>query len=163
MTRAQTPGKPGRERDRKRKRATAPAGAWSKCRDTLAAAIASLQEDDYLIVIASRAANHFVQFYGHGALGLRLEAVSNTYLEEGHRLSDAACLDLLALGWNPPTYVPAEGVEEPKGGSPNFYLDMGAPVPHARVAALAVETLRTIYRVQDPRRLAYEVSGKAAI
>lgn len=86
---------------------------------------------------------------------MRAEAVSNPFITTGAPLSDTACQALLRLGWNPPTYVLSDGAAEPPEGSCNFYLDAGTPVPHARLAALAVTTLRRIYRVRHPGELEY--------
>jgi tetratricopeptide (TPR) repeat protein len=132
--------------------------AWSALRRNLAAALGSLDEDEYL-VIASKTENYFVQFAGQGAQGMRAEAVSNAFITTGAPLSDTACQALLSLGWNAPTYVPSKGAAEPTKGSCNFYLDAGTPVPHARLAALAVRTLRRIYGIRHPGELEYRAFG----
>jgi tetratricopeptide (TPR) repeat protein len=86
---------------------------------------------------------------------MRVEAVSNTFIKKRARLSDEACQELRNLGWSPPTYVPSEEAQEPAEGSSNFYVDAGVPVPYARLAALAVKTLRAIYHIHHPGELAY--------
>jgi tetratricopeptide (TPR) repeat protein len=86
---------------------------------------------------------------------MRAETVSNTFISQSARLSDEACQELRNLGWSPPTYVPSEGAQEPAEGSANFYVDAGVPVPYARLAALAVRTLRAIYHIRHPEELAY--------
>ena len=113
-------------------------------------------EDEEFLVIAATAPNYYVQFAGHGTDGMRAEAVSNTYLTEPARLSEDACQTLQALGWRRPTYVPAEGAPPPATGSPNFFLDATGRVPYARLAALAVRTLRTVYRIRRPADLRYK-------
>ena len=93
---------------------------------------------------------------------MRAEAVSNAYLPETSQLSNSACDDLVKLGWNPPTYIQVEGVAEPADGSSNFYLDAATPVPHSKLAALAVESLRRIYLVRHPGELEYTACDREA-
>jgi tetratricopeptide (TPR) repeat protein len=113
-------------------------------------------EDGEFLIIAATDPNYYVQFAGHGTDGMRAEAVSNTYLTGQALLSDNACQALQALGWRPPTYVPGEGAPPPATGSPNFFIDARPPVPYARLATLAVRTLRTVYRIQHPQDLRYK-------
>jgi hypothetical protein len=134
--------------------------AWDELQRSLATALADLEEDECLI-IASKAEHYFVQFSGQGKHGMRAEAVSNAFIMADAKLSAGACENLLCLGWNAPTYVPAKGVEEPADGSPNYYVDAATPVPHVRLAALAVKTLRQIYRVRHPVELTYKAKALA--
>jgi Flp pilus assembly protein TadD len=87
---------------------------------------------------------------------MRAEAVSNTFITQGAPLSDAACRDLQDLGWHPPTYTPSADTPHPSEGSPNFFVALSPPVAHARLAALAVRTLRTIYGIRHPEELTYK-------
>jgi hypothetical protein len=115
-------------------------------------------DDEEFLVIAATERNYFVQFAGHGAAGMWAEAVSNTYLTGTARLSDDACQALQAMGWRAPTYIPVEGAPPPATGSPNFYVDATPPIPFARLAALAIQTLRTIYRIRHPGELSYKAT-----
>jgi Tfp pilus assembly protein PilF len=148
-------GANGKKSARPPRRAAPAQGPWVTLRHGLADALRALQADEYLI-LAAKGKNYFVQFAAHGAEGVRIEAVSNTYLDGTDRLSAAACGALRALGWRPPTYVPATDTPPPHTGSPNFYLDTAPPVPVARLATLAVRTLRTIYGIQRPEELTYK-------
>jgi Flp pilus assembly protein TadD len=128
---------------------------WSAFRRSLREALGALEEGEYLI-IASKAGDHYVQFANQADHGIRAEAVSNTFITQSARLSDEACQKLRKLGWSPPTYVPSERAQEPAEGSSNFYVDAGAPVAYARLATLAVRTLRAIYHIRHPEVLAYK-------
>jgi hypothetical protein len=128
--------------------------AWQIFRRNLAAALGDLEEDEHLILSHKRS-NYFVQFAAQGALGMRAEAVSNTYIAPLRRLAVATIQALRDLGWNPPTYVPQEGIPEPANGSPNYYIDAAAPVPFRKLALLALDTLRDVYRVRHPGELQY--------
>jgi Flp pilus assembly protein TadD len=108
------------------------------------------------LIIHARAEDYFVQFAGQGDHGMRAEAVSNTFITHSARLSDEACQELRNLGWSLPTYVPSEGTQDPAEGSPNFYVEVGAPVPYARLAGLGIKTLRAIYHIRHPEELAYK-------
>jgi hypothetical protein len=110
-------------------------------------------ENEEFLVLAATDPNYYVQFAGHGTAGMRAEAASNTYLTEPARLSEDACQALQALGWRRPTYVPVEGAPPPATGSPNFFIDATGRVPYAHLAALAVRTLRTVYRIRRPADL----------
>jgi tetratricopeptide (TPR) repeat protein len=134
--------------------------AWVEFQRNLASALEDLEDDEFLI-IASKAEPYFVQFAAQGRHAMRAEAVSNSFITADAKLPAAACENLLRLGWNAPTYVPAKGVEEPADGSPNYYLDAATPVPHARLAALAIKTLRQIYRVRHPGELTYKAKAFA--
>jgi len=128
---------------------------WVAFRRGLSEALRVLEDGEFLIIAATDP-NYYVQFAGHGTDGMRAEAVSNTYLTGQALLSDNACQALQALGWRPPTYVPGEGAPPPATGSPNFFIDARPPVPYARLATLAVRTLRTVYRIQHPQDLRYK-------
>jgi tetratricopeptide (TPR) repeat protein len=134
--------------------------AWDELQCNLATALADLEEDEFLI-LASTAEHYFVQFAGQGKRGMQAEAVSNSFIKDNAKLSAGACEDLLRLGWNAPTYVPTKGVEQPADGSPNYHVDAATPVPYARLAALAVKTLRQIYGVRHPAELAYKAKAFA--
>jgi len=135
--------------------------AWALFEGELASSVADLDEDEFLIITMKK--NHyFVQFAGQGGFGMRVEAVSNAYLKDGRKLSEAACMKLLAFGWNPPTKVPDELDEEghKPDGSPNYFLDIDSPVPYGSVASLAVRTLRDIFGAMHPGELQYKAFGK---
>jgi tetratricopeptide (TPR) repeat protein len=155
MNRRSLPEKPAIVRERKSRPARLSRHTWSAFRRSLCDALGGLEEDEYLI-IASKKENYFVQFAGQGDHGMRVEAVSNTFIKKGPPLSDKACQDLINMGWIPPTYVPSDGAGEPAEGSPNFYVDSQVPVQHARLANLAVKTLRAIYHIRHPRELTYK-------
>ena len=154
MKRGCIPEKPARVRSKKLRPSPRSEEAWAEFRRNLGEALRGLEKDEYLILVA-QGKNYFVQFAGQGTEGMRAEAVSNTYIEPSALLSDAACQEFRSLGWSPPTYVQSQGIPKPAEGSPNFYRDARAPVPCARLAALAVKTLRTIYGIREPGELTY--------
>lgn len=126
--------------------------AWLAFERALADALADLGEDEYL-VIDTKQHHYFVQFAGEGAFGMRAEAVSNAYLDGDRELAPGDCAALVGLGWHPPTHAP--GDDAPATGSTNFYVDAAAPVPYATLAALAVTTLRHVFRVSHPGHFQY--------
>jgi type III secretion system-like peptide-binding chaperone len=135
----------------------ASAAAWEEFQRQLALVLPDLSEDEYLVLTCKRT-NQFVQFMAQGGHGMRAEAVGNEFLDSAAQLSNESVARLVAMGWHAPTYalkVKPATEEEPPDGSPNFYLDAGAPVPYGDLAALAVKTLREIYRVGHPGQLEY--------
>jgi Flp pilus assembly protein TadD len=128
---------------------------WAEFQQNLTSALEGLENDEFLVIVA-RPEHYYVQFAGQGEKGMRADAVSNTFIRPEFQLSEAARQSLGYLGWSEPTYVPVDSEKEPMNGSPNYHVDMAAPVPHARLAALAVKTLRQIYRVRYLGELTYK-------
>ncbi|MDT3679251.1 MAG: hypothetical protein ROZ64_10510 [Burkholderiaceae bacterium] len=134
--------------------------AWSPFVYQLHASISALEENEYLIVSIKRS-NYFVQFAAQGAFGMRMEAVSTFYLPEGQSLDDAKHALLLEMGWHAPTNVPDDlELDHPPDGSPNYFLDVAAPVPFEALTLLAVNTLISIYGASHPLQLEYTAFGE---
>ncbi len=130
--------------------------AWQPFADSLAAALATLSEDQNLI-LAVEHRQRFIQFAGSGPSGLRAEAVSSAYLAETDLLTGDQIAALTAAGWRSPTHAPdASKAEKDPAGSPNFFADFDAPVPFDEVADLAVRTLVQIFEVSHPDQLEYD-------
>ena len=130
--------------------------AWRTFEAALAEALPLLEEDEYL-TIGSKRRQYYVQFAGQGHHGMRVEAVSNAFIDEPvDRLSDVQHEHIAALGWDgPEETAPQPGAPAGAFVQGNFYLDMAAPVPAARVAELACATLRHVYGVPHPGCLEY--------
>ena len=129
---------------------------WQPFADRLATALATLSEDQNLI-LAVEHRQRFVQFAGSGASGLRAESVSNAYLAETDQLTDDQVAALTAAGWRSPTHAPdASKAEKDPAGSPNFFADFDAPVPLDEVADLAVRTLAQVFEVSHPDQIEYD-------
>lgn len=129
---------------------------WKRFADGLAAALATLSEDQNLILAAEHR-QRFVQFAGSGSSGLRAEAVSNAYLAETDQLTGDQAAALTAAGWRSPTHAhDASQAEKDPAGSPNFFADFDAPVPFDEVADLAVRTLAQIFEISHPDQIEYD-------
>jgi len=85
---------------------------------------------------------------------MRAEAVSNTYLTGPARLSEDACQTLQALGWRPPTYVPADGAPPPRPAR---------ELLHRRHGAGAVRPLGGPGGADPPDRLPHPAPGRPAV
>lgn len=136
---------------------TAGEKSWRELSVALAACLRDLDEDDY-IIISHKFSGAFVQFVSQGAYGMRFEAVSNAYLPPQNQLAPEDQQRLLALGWQAPTYVQKEGVQEPSDGSPNYYVDAEPPVAYLDVAQSAIQGLRLAYHVRHPGELQYKAN-----
>lgn len=129
---------------------------WKPFADRLAAALATLSEDQNLILSVENR-QRFVQFAGSGASGLRAEAVSNAFLAEADQLTVDQVAALTGSGWRSPTHADgASKAEKDPGGSPNFFADFDAPVTVDEVADLAVRTLTQVFGVSHPDQLEYD-------
>ena len=129
---------------------------WQPFADRLAAALATLREDQNLI-LAVEHRQRFVQFAGSGASGLRAESVSNAYLAETNQLSADQVAALISAGWRSPTHAPdASKAEKDPAGSPNLFADFDAPVSFDEVADLAVRTLAQVFEASHPDLLEYD-------
>ena len=130
---------------------------WPLYTEKLATALASLEEDEFLILVL-KGTNRFVQFSAQGDNGMRAETTSNAYLSGSQRLDDSQIAALLALGWYSPTGSPDEAATPDLDpcGSPNYFGHIVAPVPFKEVAEWAVKTLTEVLGAQDPGCLEYE-------
>ena len=140
--------------------------AWSPFAQKLAAVLAVLEEDQYL-VIAAKHSNRFVQFAAQGSFGMRAETASNCFLAKSDQLSTAQVVALADIGWTAPTGTPEESTPECQpDGSPNFFAEFQVPVSFSTIAQLAVCTLADVLRIPHPGYLAYEAfdaDGKAIL
>jgi hypothetical protein len=135
---------------------------WDLLTDNLAACLADLSEDEFLILSAKRA-NYFVQFAAQGQFGMRIEAASNVYVSPPEAVLAANAYSAMAnLGWKSPTGVPGSEPRDPDG-SPNFFLDLALPVHFRRVADMAVKTLREVYCTPHPGQLQYKSFDSSGI
>jgi hypothetical protein len=129
--------------------------AWQQFTTALTDALSDLEEDQYLIVLKKRF-SHYVQFYAEGRFGMRVEAVSDVYLEPHEAYSAEQRRRLVSIGWASPTRTEEEDPEGAVDGSPNFFQDVPWPVPFAEVAVLATRTLREFFKVRHPGMLEYK-------
>jgi len=129
---------------------------WRTFEAALAEVLLALEEDEYLI-LQSKRHQHYVQFAGEGAHGMRVEAVSNAFIDNpADRLSDVQHQRIAALGWDGPAEnAPCPNAPPGFSVEGNFYVDAAAPVPAAQVAELACATLRHVYGVHHPGELEY--------
>jgi len=129
---------------------------WPEFEKKLAAILAVLQEDQFLILSVKRA-YPFVQFAAQGAYGLRTEAISNHFLPRGHKLSNQQQQKLHNLGWSSPTGSPSESTPQRQpDGSPNFFRQFLPPIAYEEVAHFAVRTFVEVLRVYHPGTLEYQ-------
>ncbi len=130
--------------------------AWPLFAEKLATILVCLQEDQYLI-LSVKHANRFIQFAAQGAHGMRVETTSNHYLPQQERLNAQQVPRLLGLGWQDPTGSGEESTpEQDPDGSPNYFVDMDAPIAFDEVANLTVRTFAEVLRIPHPGFLEYE-------
>src|SRR3954471_20257948 len=97
--------------------------AWLPFEKSLAAVLAQLEEDQYLVISVKRSGS-YVQFAGQGSFGMRAETASNSYLPKAERLDHKQLEAMAAIGWRPPTGSPDSATpEKDPDGSPNFFQD----------------------------------------
>jgi len=133
--------------------------AWPGFVNELSAALATLREDDFLI-LEIKNSGRFVQFCCGGKHGWRAETCSNAFLQGADRLGDDEIAGLLKLGWLEPTGSPQDSTpENDPDGSPNFYID--AAIDLDDLAELAVETLSGTLAVPYPAMLRYRAGDSS--
>lgn len=138
--------------------------AWSTFAQTLVTVLAKLQGDEF-ICLSVKDSDRYVRFSLEYEFGMRVETTSNTFLDEQEHLTDSQIANLIAAGWNPPTWSPADpvnllmdDVEIPEGDAdpcPNYFVDLTSPVSFDAVAALAVRTFTEVLGVEHPALLEY--------
>jgi hypothetical protein len=100
---------------------------WQNLAGRLAMVIADLDEDEYLI-ISEKERNVYVQFAAQGFFGMRVEATSpEFFFESDVKFSEEEKKALPAMGWRKPTYVRKPDMDEPPGGSCNYYKEQPSP------------------------------------
>jgi len=130
--------------------------AWTQFAQRLASVLQGLQEDQYL-VISAKQSGLYVQFAGQGFYGIRMETISNHYLDRPEKLTDHQLRILAELGWNPPTEnIEDKSQDKDPEGSPNFYIDHSTPVAFDAVAEMTVKTLSQVHRIPHPGYLEYK-------
>lgn len=128
--------------------------AWRRFRERLADRLAELDEDEF-VVVGMRTelddddrdgAAPYLQFLNCGEEQLRAEAVSNTYLDSRFALEPDDEAALVEIGWTP-AQVDEDG--GPVAGFENAHVF--ATLRDAdRIAAIAVDTLRRVFRCAHP-------------
>jgi hypothetical protein len=141
----------------------ATAAAWRAFQAELADRLAAMETDEVLVVdvLAGRepeaGATPYVQFCAWGEGMLRGEVASNHVLTSGCELDEVGERALRELGYDAPTYGPAD---EPDAGSLNFHVDL--PKEQAdRLAVMSVRALRDVFAVVHPALLDGDVVADA--
>ena len=124
--------------------------AWPPFAQKLAAVLAKLEEDQYL-VLEVKQSDRFIQFAAQGAFGIRVETTSNHYLRKQEKLDARQIAALIKVGWRAPTGKPTDSTpESDPDGSPNFFAEFLTPVSFEEVANLTIRTFTEILRVPHP-------------
>jgi hypothetical protein len=130
----------------------------------LAIALSKLEQNQYLI-ISAKGSNRFVQFACQGKEGMRVEVTSNHFLKGNDRLNRRQTSWLRKNGWNAPTGSRKEATpEKDPNGSPNYFIDVPAPVAPCDIADLVVKALVNGLEIEGSASLIYEAfdaGGKA--
>jgi hypothetical protein len=130
--------------------------AWAQFAQRLASVLQGLQEDQFLVISAKQSAP-YVQFVGQGFYGIRMETISNQYLDRPEKLTEHQLHMLAELGWNHPTKnIEDKSQDKDPEGSPNFYIDHSTPVSFDTAAEVAVTTLAAVHKIPHPGYLQYE-------
>jgi type III secretion system-like peptide-binding chaperone/uncharacterized protein DUF6794 len=132
--------------------------AWDEFAERLAFALADLDEGDYLVVSIKRS-HRYVQFKAQGAFGMRAESVSDAFLGDKEKLTEADCTALLKMGWRPPTRLPKD-MGQDSDGSLNYYMDLAQPVQYGNLADIAATTLRHVLKARHPGALEYKAHSE---
>lgn len=129
---------------------------WPTFQVQLAEALDLLAEDQFLIV-QQKQGSRYIQFAGQGCFGLRVETVSNHFLQGDEQISAEQRCALFRLGWQLPSGdAEASTPERDPDGSPNYFIDFPAGSSSARIADLAVSTLADALTIPHPSGLEYE-------
>jgi hypothetical protein len=128
--------------------------AWDPFADSLAAHLAALEEDQYL-VLSTKEGNRFVQYAAQTG-GMRVETTSNEFLSGLYRLDSRRIEILRTLGWTPPTGTlrTSNPLTDPDG-SCNFFRDLVDPIDWHALAELTVRTFVEAHLVPHPNELEY--------
>ncbi len=135
---------------------------WRSLSRAVAISLANLEEGDFLI-ISHRRLNYYVQVAGQGEHGLRVEAVSNTYIEPpSAALTTEQYARMRTLGWHRATEHPPELKKRRRkvDGSPNFYRQAAVSEDVQGVADVMIRTLQEVYDIATPTLLQYQAFNR---
>lgn len=132
--------------------------AWGQFTGRLAVALAALEEDEYLI-LKVKGTDRYVQFMDQGGYGMRVESVSDYYLDDDEHLGEDDYRFLMELGWHAPTQVPGTKGDD-TDGSPNYYVDLARPLPLDDIAVMAALTLANVHGARHPGELEYDSQSR---
>ena len=135
-------------------------GDWIAFEKKLTSVLAKLKDNQYL-VLPIKSSNQFIQFAAQGEAGMRIEATSNHYLTGSEKLTKKQIATLIDAGWRKPTNSPqtSTAANDPHG-SPNFFVDIEAPIRFEETAKLAVTTLANVFHIPDTTYLHYSAFDK---
>lgn len=121
--------------------------SWEDFRRRLAAALAGLEVDQFLVISKEVAPLHYVQAIRFTEM-LHAEAASNQFLEGHLRLTNDEERTLAAAGWHPPSGDAFENwwARVPRGARDSDY---------EQLATMMVTALREVYHVGAPSELVY--------
>lgn len=129
---------------------------WAPFANNLGQVLRCLQEDQFLILKAKQG-NRYLQFSSQGEWGMRVEVVSNHYLQGGDRLTRKETAWLRAHGWNAPTGKPSHSTpEKDPDGSPNYHIQFPASAKVADIVSLVIDTMIHGLSLPYPGALSYE-------
>jgi hypothetical protein len=137
---------------RRARRPSERACEWAALESRLSRSLACLQDGHFLILETREDDGYYVQFAAEGSQGMRVEAVSNRFLDSWRRLDRTALDRLRRLGWRPPTEI--------GDGPVNWWRSFDAPVPAADIATLAVATLTKAFDVGRAACLTYQAFSR---
>ena len=128
--------------------------AWIIFSQTLATALAKLEDDGYMCLTVQDS-ERYVRFSLEYDFGMRIETSSNILLDEDDQLTAHQVVSLIAAGWNPPNWSPDDPLLDEDNECPNYFLDFNSPVSFDAVATLTVRTFAEILGVTSPQELVY--------
>jgi hypothetical protein len=118
--------------------------SWPVLERRLAKALAAMPPETFLILkTSSKEPEYYVQF-AHGTDVFRAEAVASGNLPSSSPLRREQADRIHELGWAFP---------DAAATNRNAFLDYSVPPPAPDIARLAIETLQSVYGVEDPSDL----------
>lgn len=142
--------KPATTRSRQ---ASARDAEWQQATAKLSEVLGCLEEGHFLILQTRDESPYYVQFAAEGPAGIRVEAVSNRFLEDWQSLDRIAQSRLRRLGWRPPTDI--------GDGPVNWWRSFPQGATTDAIAELALSTLRKVYEVSRPVALVYRAFARS--
>lgn len=138
--------------------------AWASLAQKLSNALATLEDNEFMC-LSVNGSDRYVRFSLEWIFGMRVETTSNIFLDKQEQLDDKQVANLIAAGWNPPTWSPTDPVDllmndvvipdDETDPCPNYFKDFNSPVSFDAVAALAVHTFTEVLGVDQPALLEY--------
>ncbi len=129
--------------------------AWANFLTKLVEVLKERETGD-LFTLQAKESGEWIQFATESR-SFRIEVKSNFYRDDDDQLSVEQVIGLADIGWSAPTGNPEQSTpENDLYGSPNYFVDVKAPLKLKVLETLIARTFVEVFGVSEPDALSYQ-------